>query len=69
MREEILISEKKIAKLAKRVAKTFGMHEEEALGLIYEEWELVERLFGEHKKVKAVHVHLIEDINYLYRIA
>jgi len=69
MKEDIFISEKKLAKLAKRVAKTFAIYEEEAMEIIYEEWELVERLFHEHKKVKAVYTHLIEDINYMYRIA
>ena len=69
MKDEMVISDKKIAKLAKRVAKTFSIYEREAMELIYEEWDLVERLFHEHKKVKAVHTHLIDDINYTYRIA
>ena len=69
MNEEILISEKKIAKLSKKVAKTFGIQEEESLALIYEEWELVEMLFVQHKKVKAVLHHLVEELNYTYRIA
>ncbi len=63
------IPEKKLSKLAKRIAKTFALDEEAALALIYEEWELVEKLFEEHKKVKAVHNHLIEEIQYTYRIA
>ena len=69
MKDEILISDKKIAKLAKRIAKTFGLLEEEAMELIYEEWDLVESLFHTHTKVKAVHAHLIDEINYTYRIA
>ena len=69
VKEEILISDKKIAKLAKRVAKTFSMDEEEALSTIYEEWDLVEELFHAHIKVKAVHNHFIEEINCTYRIA
>ncbi len=63
------IPEKKLSKLAKRISKTFSLDEEAALALIYEEWELVENLFAEHKKVKAVHHYLIEEIQHSYRIA
>lgn len=69
MQDCMQISEKKLAKLAKRISKSFLIHEEEAFEIIYEEWELVERLFEEHKKVKAVYTHMIENINYTYRIA
>lgn len=69
MKDEILISDKKIAKLAKKLAKTFSIDEEEAISTIYEEWDMVEQLFHAHTKVKAVHRHLIEEINYAYRIA
>ena len=68
MKEE-LISEKKITKLSKRLAKTFDIGEEEARELIYEEWEMVESLFQAHKKVKAVAQHMSDEINYIYRIA
>ena len=69
MKEEMFISEKKIGKLSKRVAKTLSLSEEEALGVIYEEWDIVEKLFHAYGKVKAVHTHFIEEINYTYRIA
>ncbi len=69
MKDEMVISDKKIAKLAKRLAKIFGLPHEEAMELIYEEWDLVESLFHAHTKVKAVHMHLINEINYTYRIA
>jgi len=69
MKDEMYISEKKIEKLSKRVAKTFSLSEEEALGVIYEEWDIVETLFHEHGKVKVVHQYFIEEINYTYRIA
>ncbi len=69
MKEEELISEKKIAKLSKRLAKSFNISEKEARGLVYEEWELVESLFLAHKKVKAVAQHMTEELNYIYRIA
>ncbi|MFC2057391.1 hypothetical protein ACFLR6_00475 [Campylobacterota bacterium] len=69
MKDEIEISDKKLEKLAKRLAKTFSIDEEEAASTIYEEWDLVEELFHAHTKVKAVHRHLVEEINYAYRIA
>ena len=69
MKDEMVISDKKIAKLAKRLSKTFGLPQEEAMELIYEEWDLVESLFHAHTKVKAVHSHLVDEINYTYRIA
>ena len=69
MGNEMVISDKKIAKLAKRLSNTFSINEEEAMEVIYEEWDLVESLFHVHTKVKAVHVHLVDEINYTYRIA
>jgi hypothetical protein len=69
MKDEMVISDKKIAKLAKKLSKTFTINEEEAMEVIYEEWDLVETLFHAHTKVKAVHTHLIDEINYTYRIA
>lgn len=69
MKDEMIISDKKLEKLSKKLAKTFSLTQEEALEVIYEEWDLVESLFHEHKKVKAVHHNLIDEINYTYRIA
>lgn len=69
MKDELIISENKIEKLAKKVAKTFCLSKEEALEVIYEEWDLVENLFYAYSKVQEVHQHLCEDINYTYRIA
>ena len=68
-KEEMYISDKKIAKLARKLSKTFSLSEEEALEVVYEEWDLVESLFHAHTKVKAVHAHLVDEINYTYRIA
>ena len=56
---------KNIAKLV----KIFGITQEEVMEFIYEEWDLVETLFHLHTKVKAVNMHLIDEINYAYRIA
>ncbi|WP_294955571.1 hypothetical protein [Sulfurovum sp.] len=69
MQDREMVSEKKLAKLAKHVAKAFGIEKQEALEIIYEEWELVEELFAAHKKVKAVKEHFLTEVNYLYRIA
>ncbi|MEA3419723.1 MAG: hypothetical protein U9Q90_10045 [Campylobacterota bacterium] len=69
MKDEMYISEKKLAKLAKRLSKSLTLNEEEAMEVIYEEWDLVKSLFHAHTKVKAVHAHLIDEINYTYRIA
>jgi hypothetical protein len=69
MKDEMFISDEKIEKLAKKLAKTFSIDQEEAISTIYEEWDMVEQLFHAHTKIKAVHHHLVEDINYAYRIA
>jgi len=69
MYEREMVSDKKLNKLAKHITKEFGIGVDEALEIIYEEWELVESLFIAHKKVKAVKEHLLREINTLYRIA
>jgi len=69
MKDTAHIPHKKIEKLAKRVAKTFSLTQEEALEVIYEEMPMVESLFHEHKKVKAVHQYLVDTINYTYVVA
>jgi len=66
MKETGPIPYKKIEKLAKRMAKTFSLTHDEALELVYEEMITVEALFREHKKVKSVHQHLVDKINYTY---
>jgi len=63
------ISDKKLEKLAKHVAKEFMITQAEALEIIYEEWDTVEKLYDAHKKTKAVKGHLVKEINTLYRIA
>lgn len=69
MKDETFISDKQLEKLAKKLAKTFSMDQEEAIGIIYEEWDLVENLFHAYGKVKSVHQHLINELNHTYRIA
>ncbi len=69
MKDEMFISDKKIEKLAKKLAKTFSIDQEEAMSIIYEEWDLAENLFQAYGKVKAVHQHFVHEINHTYRIA
>lgn len=69
MEKEMIISEKKLEKLAKRLSKEFGIGMDEAYELIYEEWEMIEELFAVHQKTKAVKEHLVRRMNELYRIA
>ena len=69
MKSEIIIADKKIVKLSKKLAKIFKIDEEDALSMVYEEWDIVEALFNEHSKVKTVCAHLIDELDYTYRIA
>lgn len=69
MQDREAVSEKKLAKLAKYLSKAFGIAEEEAYEIIYEEWELVEELYAAYKKTKAVKEHFLREVNELYRIA
>jgi hypothetical protein len=69
MNDGLWISSKKLEDLAQELAKTFSLDEEEAMGLVYEEWDLVEDLFHSNATTKTIHSRLMEEINYTYRIA
>lgn len=69
MKDESTISDKKLEQLSLKVAKTFSLNKEEALEVIYEEWDSVEALFLQYEEVKSVHENLIILINDSYRIA
>ena len=69
MNNDIVISDKKVQKLAEKLAKVFSVPVEDALSVIYEEWDLVESLFLSRSKVEIIVDHLVEEINYSYRIA
>jgi hypothetical protein len=62
MIEEEVISQKKLDKLAKVLCKEFGISSQKAYEIIYDEWDLIERLFDAHKKVKAVKEHFLKHI-------
>ena len=69
MNYETLISDSNMEKLAQKMAKSFSVNQEEAMAIMYEEWDLVENLFHAYGKVKTVHQHLISELNAMYRIA
>ena len=69
MNNDLVISDKKIQKLAEKLAKVFSIPAEDALSVIYEEWDLAESLFLSHSKVEVIVDRLVEEINYSYRIA
>lgn len=69
MNDDLWISNRKLEDLAQQLAKTFALDEEEAMGLVYEEWDLVEELFHSHATTKMIHSRLTEEINDTYRIA
>lgn len=61
------VSQDKIDMLIKKIGKSLFLDDEVASALIYKEWEMVESLFEKHKKVKAVHKHLLLEIDGHYR--
>jgi tRNA(His) 5'-end guanylyltransferase len=67
VRDRDTVSQSKVEKLMKKVAKTMVLEEEVALALIYKEWDRIEVLFEKYKKVKTVHTHLIDEIDGCYR--
>lgn len=69
MIEDMYISDNKLTTLANRLAQTFRVTSEEAMEIIYEEWDEVETLFHTHVKIQVVHAHLVDGINDTYRIA
>lgn len=69
MRDEALISDRNIEELDKELTKTFSIGQEEAIGIVYEVSDIVEKLFNAYGEVKAVHPHLTHEINNTYRIA
>ena len=67
--EAMIVSDKKREKLARKLASHLGTTYDDAMSIIYDEWDTVEYLFQAHGKVKTVLFHLVEDINASYRIA
>jgi hypothetical protein len=69
MKDDFTISDKNIEELAKKLATSFNLDQENAMSIMYEEWDLVEVLFNTYLNVKEVHHHLVIEINDAYRIA
>lgn len=67
--ESAVVTEKKLVKLAKRLQKYYRIDEQEALEIIYEEWDLIEEAFASELKVKEVYQSLILSLNDIYRVA
>ena len=67
--EDMVITEEKLVKLAKKLQKYYRINEEEALEIIYEEWDLIEDAFASSQKVKEVYQNLIYELNDIYRVA
>ncbi len=63
------VSEEKLEKLAKQISKEMRIDLQEANSLIYEEFDLIESLMIEHKKLKDVVKSFIRELNSLYQIA
>lgn len=67
--EGAIVSEKKLVKLAKKLQKYYRIDEQEAMEIIYEEWDLIEEAFSSRMKVKEVYRSLIYTLNDIYRVA
>ncbi len=70
MHDELsLVTEKKLKKLVNHLRKYYRIGEQEAMEIIYEEWELVEEAFGLELKAKEVCAKLVLELNDIYRVA
>lgn len=67
--ESAVVTEKKLVKLAKHLEKYYRIEEQEALEIIYEEWDLVEEAFAEKLKAKEVYQRLLFSLNDIYQVA
>lgn len=67
--EAAVVTEKKLVKLAKKLQKYYRIDEQEALEIIYEEWDLIEEAFASDQKVKEVYQDLIYALNDIYKVA
>jgi len=67
--ESAVVTEKKLVKLAKKLQKYYRIDEQEALEIIYEEWDLIEEAFASNQKVKEVYQNLIYALNDIYKVA
>ena len=67
--ESANMTEEKLTKLAKCLQKYYRIDEQEALEIIYEEWDLIEDAFACNMKVKDICQKLVRELNEIYRVA
>jgi hypothetical protein len=67
--EDIVVTEEKLVKLAIKLQQHYRIDEEEALEIIYEEWDLIEEAFSYNLKLEEVYTSLINTLNDIYRVA
>ena len=59
--------DERVKKLAKKLMKALKMRQDEAISLIYEEWDLVEPLIQEG--CNNCNEEIVEQLNEIYNIA
>lgn len=67
--ESAIVTEDKLDKLAKCLQKCYRVNNQEAMEIVYEEWDFVEDSFGSNMKVKDVCKRLVNELNEIYRVA
>ena len=67
--ESTIMTEEKLTKLAKCLQKHYRVDEQEALEIIYEEWDLIENAFSSNIKVKDICNKLLNELNEIYSVA
>ncbi len=63
------VSQKRLVQLGNYLQKIYRIDEQEALEMIYEEWDLVEAAFASEMKVEEVLKKLLYEFNEIYRVA
>ena len=63
------INEDKLDAIAKYISKAMKIDKQEALSIVYEEYDLIEEISQLYKKPKDIAKRFIADINNLYKIA
>jgi hypothetical protein len=67
--EYSVVSQKRLVQLGNYLQKIYRIDEQEALEMIYEEWDLVEAAFASEMKVEEVLKKLLYEFNEIYRVA
>lgn len=67
--ESAIMTEEKLTELAKRLQRYYRIDEQEALEIIYEEWDLIENSFSSLMKIEDICKKLVNELNDIYRVA